>query len=88
MATLTQKILDKAVKVTNNDLSKRSNSMRNYFVAIGDSFPIGWEQVHIGLGSEDHLETIKGLVKDPIFEVREDRRKFKGLTVSANAVSR
>lgn len=74
----TQKQLDKMPKVSKETLAATQNSIRNYYVYIGDIFPTMMIPVHCGLGSMNHLETIKDLVQNkPVYKVLMDNRKMR-----------
>lgn len=78
MVNIKQSQLDKMRKVSLEELSSTSNHMRNYFVYIGEDFATHFESVHIGFSSNNHLETIRELIKNqPIYKVLLDTRKFK-----------
>ncbi len=76
MKAPTQKQIAKFPRVSKEDLARTSNSMRNYLVYIGETFPTYTVSVHCGFDSVNHLETIQSIVKDPVFKVLKDTRKF------------
>ena len=75
MKAPTQKQIQKFPRVSKEELAQTSNSMRNYLVYIGESFATYTTYVHCGFGSDNHLETIQSIVKDPVFKVLRDNRK-------------
>lgn len=78
MATLKQSQINKMKKVSFSELAETSNHLRNYVVYIGEKFTTHFIEVHIGFSSNNHLETIKELVKNqPIHHILLDNvRKF------------
>ena len=82
MKAPTQKQLDKMPKISKETLANTSDSIRNYYVYLGEAFAIMMIPVHCGLGSMNHLETIKELVKNkPIYKVLMDNRKMTRLGI-------
>lgn len=77
MRNITQKQLDKMPVISREVLAATQHSLRNYIVYLGESFATMFEIVHVGLGSMNHLETIKGFVNgQPIYKVLLDNRKM------------
>ena len=69
--------LNKMPIISKEDLENRKDSIRNYFVYIGENTPVDMIEIHVGLLSNNHYETIKQLAKAPVFKVLEDNRKMK-----------
>ena len=77
MKALTQKQIDKLPTVSNEVLAATSDHLRNYIVYIGKTFPVGFETIHVGFASTNHLATIQDLVHgQPIYKVLLDNRKW------------
>lgn len=72
-----QSQINKFPEVSLDTLKNTSNSMRNYIVICGDKYMRSQMLVHVGFESNNHLDTVKKFVKEPIIKVLLDNRKKK-----------